>query len=165
MTTFLLRQGTPQHPDDLAGHNYLIYTYMPSPYVWEWRVPGGGAVRVAVRDTLRSNNGGLLRAAAVAGAGIVPVPDFMIGDDLRTGRVVPLLCDWRQPASGIHAVHPQNRFVPSKVHAGRLSARALWPAALLAGGNAVAAGLSVLVRGTGRCYIRPAMQTIRLRRR
>jgi DNA-binding transcriptional LysR family regulator len=115
--SYLQRHGTPQTPADLARHNCLLYTYMPNPAVWTLEQPGGGRLQVPVKGSLRSNNGGLLREAAVAGVGIVPAPDFMVGDDLRAGRLVPILCDWRQPASAVHAVYPQNRFVPAKVRA------------------------------------------------
>ncbi len=114
---YLQQHGVPQEPADLARHNCLIYTYMPNPEVWTLQQPGGTSVSVAVKSTLRSNNGGLLREAAVAGVGIARSPDFMIADDLRAGRVVPLFCGWYQSVGAVHAVYPQNRFVPAKVRA------------------------------------------------
>ena len=72
---------------------------------------------VTVPGALRSNNGDLLRRAVLAGEGIALSPTFMLIDDLREGRVVPLLPRYRQTDLAAHAVYPTRRHLPAKVRA------------------------------------------------
>jgi DNA-binding transcriptional LysR family regulator len=54
-------------------------------------------------------------AAALAGAGASVVPDFLVKDELASGRLVQLFADWELPGGGIYAVYPAARHRPSKV--------------------------------------------------
>ena len=61
---------------------------------------------VVVRHIMRTNNGDTARAAALAGLGIVRQPTFLIGEDLRRKRLVPLLTGYRMPEIDVLAVYP-----------------------------------------------------------
>jgi DNA-binding transcriptional LysR family regulator len=56
-------------------------------------------------------------AAAVAGFGITRTPAFAAADDLRTGRLTALLCDFEPPVIHVHAVYPHARHLAPKVRA------------------------------------------------
>jgi DNA-binding transcriptional LysR family regulator len=43
------------------------------------------------------------------------LPDFLIRDDLKAGRLIQLLPDWQLPTGGIYIVYPAARFRPAKV--------------------------------------------------
>jgi DNA-binding transcriptional LysR family regulator len=58
---------------------------------------------------LSSNNGEALCAAAIAGAGIALLPDFIVADPLRAGALVPVLPGWSGPELSIHALYPRTR--------------------------------------------------------
>jgi DNA-binding transcriptional LysR family regulator len=64
---------------------------------------------------MQTNNGDTARAAAVAGRGIVRQPTFLLGDDLRAGRLVPLLPDYRVADIDILAIYPSRRHLSAKV--------------------------------------------------
>ena len=66
---------------------------------------------------LHSNNGLIERDAALTGAGIVALPTFYVGDQLRACTLVPILTKYKQPDIAIHAVYPQQRKVMPKVRA------------------------------------------------
>jgi DNA-binding transcriptional LysR family regulator len=102
---YLQRHGTPHAPGDLERHDCLIYTLTVPADNWRFDGPRGAA-HVKVGGGLHSNNGELLRCAAVAGEGIALLPTFMVGEDLRQGRLVPLLPRWRQAPLAAHAVYP-----------------------------------------------------------
>ena len=79
------RHKTPATLDDLAGHGGIFYTNRG---VEDWRFPGSdGAAIVRGRAALRVNNGDMMRDAALAGIGIALLPTFIIGPDLRVGRL------------------------------------------------------------------------------
>jgi DNA-binding transcriptional LysR family regulator len=111
---YLDRHNRPKHPDELAGHNCLGYTYGQAQEEWHFDGPTGPA-RVRIRGTLQANNGEVLRAAALHDAGIVLLPSFIVGADLAAGRLVPILADYHVPEIGIHAVYPHSRHLSAKV--------------------------------------------------
>ena len=71
---------------------------------------------------LRANDSEALRGASLAGAGIALLPTWLVGDDIRAGRLVALLSEWewriapgQEPA--IWAVYPPKKIVSPKVKA------------------------------------------------
>lgn len=114
---YLARRGVPQTPDDLAGHDYLIYTGRSQPGLLSFRKePGSEEVRaVKVQGRLCINNGDMLREAAIAGLGIVDQPTFIVGEDLIAGRLRPLLLDYTLSPGALHCVYPANRHLSPKV--------------------------------------------------
>ena len=110
------RHGRPSHPSELANHNCFAYSYLATGNEWRLRGPEGD-VAVRVSGSLTANNGGMLRQAAVAALGVVATPVFMACDDLRAGRLEPVLRDYEPPTRGIHAVYPHNRHLSAKVRA------------------------------------------------
>ncbi|MCJ0825274.1 LysR family transcriptional regulator [Luteimonas sp. 50] len=114
---YLARRGTPRSPADLAAHDCLLLVGDQGRQD-TWRFHGGGeetAVRVTGR--IESNQGELLRDAAVAGLGIARHSYWHVCDDLRAGRLQRVLPGHPLPESGIHAVMPQRRLVPPRVRA------------------------------------------------
>ena len=65
--------------------------------------------------TMHSNNGDTARAAALAGLGIIWQPTFLIGDDLRAGRLIAVLPGYRLPDIDVLAVYPSRRHLSAKV--------------------------------------------------
>ncbi|MDX1576058.1 MAG: LysR family transcriptional regulator [Kiloniellales bacterium] len=112
---YLAAHGAPQRPEDLTRHSCLLYSYQSEPGVWLLRGPEGER-RVRVSGRLRANNGEALLEAAVAGLGITRLPSFIIGEEVRAGRLQPLLTDWTpgNPVA-VHAIYPAGRNLSPKV--------------------------------------------------
>lgn len=103
--SYLARAGRPAHPRDLARHSCLRFSHVPAAREWRFRGPRG-EVPVRVAGNLEVNHGGAMREAAIAGAGIARLPDFLVADALRVGQLVSLLDDFSVPPTGIHLVRP-----------------------------------------------------------
>ena len=112
---YLLRHGLPQHPDELAQHDCLIYTLTSQPGVWEYQGPDDIAGRVRVKGSLRANNGDILTDAAVHGMGITRQPEFLLQQALASGQLQTILDDYRWSCLDVSAVYPVRRHVPGKV--------------------------------------------------
>ncbi|MFO1406340.1 MAG: LysR family transcriptional regulator [Steroidobacteraceae bacterium] len=113
---YLARRGEPATPGDLAAHDCLAYSYVSDSD--HWRFEAGGletTVRVPVRH--HANNGRMLAALAVAGAGVVYEPDFIVAPDIQAGRLVRLFPGLRGPVAPISAVYPSRRHLSAKVRA------------------------------------------------
>jgi DNA-binding transcriptional LysR family regulator len=102
-------------PEELARHNCFTYEYVTPRNLWRFRDADGVERVVRVSGSLHSNNGDLLAEAAVHGAGIVFEPTFIVGPDVRAGRLVPLLQDFVAPPMPIYAVYPSRKHLSAKV--------------------------------------------------
>ena len=112
---YLLRRGAPGTPAELRGHDTLLYSYASGGNTMLFRGPGGVEAPVRLSGTFSANNGDALLAAAVAGAGLIVQPAFIVGEALRDGRLVPILPGWTVPDLPIHAVYPSSRHLSPKV--------------------------------------------------
>jgi DNA-binding transcriptional LysR family regulator len=114
--SYLKARGTPRTVASLADHNCLGYTLSQRTPIDRWVF--GADVGVQISGNLRANNGDALRAAAIAGQGIIHQPTFIVADDIREGRLVALALD--QPTvelGGIYAVFLPDRHPPARVRA------------------------------------------------
>jgi DNA-binding transcriptional LysR family regulator len=116
--SYLQAHGRPEKLADLSQHNCLGYTLSRLTGNDRWMFGLRGDVAVEVSGNLRSNNGDALRAAAVAGQGLVYQPTFMVADDLRAGTLATI--DLDQPPvefGGIYAVFLPTPHPAAKVRA------------------------------------------------
>ncbi len=111
---YLADHGVPDHPQDLAEHAVIAYSYWSGGDEWIFEGPEG-EVGVRVAPWLHSNNGDTCREAALAGQGIIVQPDFLVGEDIASGALVELMPGYRAAELGIYAVYPTRRHVASKV--------------------------------------------------
>ncbi|XXE57599.1 LysR family transcriptional regulator [Pseudomonas sp. R1-18] len=112
---YLARRGAPQRPEDLSSHHCLAFAY-PAGDDWSslekhWTLTGPeGELTVDVSGPIVMNTSSGLRQAALAGGGIVMLPDALVQRDLREGRLVALLPDYRLPCRPMHLLYVQDRF-------------------------------------------------------
>ena len=119
---YLAAHGRPRTPEDLPGHNCLIYKGTRGVQPWYFRDTAKDRFRsVEARGNLRSNNAESLVEAALQGQGIVLFPTWLLQAHLQAGRLVPVLQEWdaagEPTLQGIHAIYPENRLRSSKVSA------------------------------------------------
>ena len=112
---YLLRHGRPNVPADLKKHTCIGYSYAPHAEEWQFTDDKGKAHVVKVNIGMQSNNCDTMRAAALAGQGIIWQPTFMVGDDVRKGRLVSLLPGYHLPEVEVLAVFPSRRHLSAKV--------------------------------------------------
>ncbi|MBV8502707.1 MAG: LysR family transcriptional regulator [Paucibacter sp.] len=107
---YLTEHGRPRKPADLERHRCLRFGQLHSPEPWCFRHASLGEAQVQASGSLRlesgltANSSESLRVAALAGMGIAVLPTYAVGDDLREGRLVPVLPNW-QPLGGNANAH------------------------------------------------------------
>ncbi len=111
---YLAAMGRPRTLDDLARHHLLIYTYANNPHELRFS-RDGQATTVAVKGLLESNDGQVLRAAALDGMGILVQPTYILYDDIVAGRLVPVLDEWDLPRLTINLAYPSRKHLSAKV--------------------------------------------------
>lgn len=110
---YLARRGVPATVAALESHDVLIYSHANHPNQMEFK-RGGERASIKVQPTMESNDGQILRAAALAGAGILVQPKYIIYDDLVAGRLVSVLDDWDLPWLTINLAFQDRRYMPAK---------------------------------------------------
>jgi DNA-binding transcriptional LysR family regulator len=113
---YLKRRGVPRKFEDLTRHNCLEYQLADPVGRWP-SVRSKGGQAAPVTGSVKSNSGDLLRALALGGCGIVRLPSFLVGEDLRAGRLTPLFPERKEPEIAIHAVYAHSRLIPAKLRA------------------------------------------------
>jgi len=110
---YIAQHGAPQAIGALTEHRCLAYGHMAATHRWQLIVDGA-ATAVPINAALCSNNGEVLRAAALAGNGIANLPTFLVGPDIAAGRLVPVLPDNPPTSLGIFALYAPNRYLAAK---------------------------------------------------
>jgi len=113
---YLKLHGTPQHPEELAQHAVISYSYLSTGDEWRFTGPEG-AVNVKTRPCMHTNSGDTCRAAALAHQGVILQPTFLVGKDLTDGSLLELMPQYRSIEFGIYAVYPTRKHVSAKVRA------------------------------------------------
>lgn len=111
---YLRRAGRPRRPADLASHRCLVNPATVSPTTWLLRSPDG-PLSVDVTAALSVNSSIALRDAALAELGLALLPEFVVADALRDGRLEAVLRTYEPEPLEVYALHPHGRFVPRRV--------------------------------------------------
>jgi|SRR5579859_6216323 len=110
---YLARNGTPRHPDDLIDHECLSYGTVGA----NWRLtgPAGERAEMKISSRIRSDNGEVSLDWALAGWGLALKSWVDVEPDIRLGRLVHILPEWRTDSAPVFALLPSSRLVPSRV--------------------------------------------------
>jgi DNA-binding transcriptional LysR family regulator len=112
---YLKKHGMPRTPEDLLEHSCIGYRYSATADEWNFIDVDGRMHTVKVPCVMHTNNGDTARAAAVGGAGVIWQPQFIVGPDLRAGRLVEVMPGFRMPDIDILALYPSRRHLSAKV--------------------------------------------------
>lgn len=114
---YLQAHGTPVRPADLAQHACLGFSRLASHPLWLLR-DGDKATAIRITGPLVTDDAQSLVQAAASGTGIAMVSDWLVGPELCSGRLVPVLPDHPVESNeAIYLVHPSARLVPAKTRA------------------------------------------------
>lgn len=112
--TYLARYGIPKQPEELKQHNCLIFSNMKSVNVWRF-IKDGKEEAVTVSGNFQSDNGDVLLETALAGIGIVRLPNWMVNTHIKSGALKEIMSDYSGQTLPFNAIYPQNRYTPLKV--------------------------------------------------
>ena len=111
---YIAEHGLPASPAALTHHNCILYTYHT--VVNEWVFFRAGETKtVRVSGNYQVNNSEALRESLVQGLGVGRLPTFIAGEDIKAGRLIPLLDQYVMPHKTLYAVFPEKQYLPEKV--------------------------------------------------
>ncbi|MFC4352152.1 LysR family transcriptional regulator [Fodinicurvata halophila] len=107
------RHPVPQTPYNLTEHN-CINLRLPTRgefYPWEFE-RDGHPLNVRVNGQFACNDVDTLVEAALAGVGLLCLPDYLLTQLTAEGRLIRVLEDWCPPLPGFHLYYPSRRQAP-----------------------------------------------------
>lgn len=84
--SYLNQHGEPAKPSELSQHKALVYNLGPSSRRWTFDVDGTETT-IEVPVTLASDNSAVLLESALAGQGIVKLPDYVVANAIKEGKL------------------------------------------------------------------------------
>ncbi len=107
-------RGLPAHPRALGEHPCFGYAYTANAS-WSFTHRSGEQASVVPSGPLRINNGEAAIPWLLAGLGLAALPDFVLSDAMRAGRLVEVLPDWSLPPVALSLVTPPTALRPVRV--------------------------------------------------
>ncbi len=102
---FVERYGAPESPKALRDYRCIALRENDEDVtMWRFTDTKGETAQVRIEPALASNDGDVVREWAIAGHGIVLRSEWNVGDDLRVGRLVPLLTNFSVPSADVLAL-------------------------------------------------------------
>ncbi|MCH8846292.1 MAG: LysR family transcriptional regulator, partial [Proteobacteria bacterium] len=99
---YFKKYGIPETPEDLVDHKCLIFSPRTPANEWSFK-KDNKQFHVRVSGDIRSNIGDALRIASMQDSGLIQLPTYMTGLDIKAGRLQVVLEDYEPPESPINA--------------------------------------------------------------
>jgi DNA-binding transcriptional LysR family regulator len=111
--------GPLQQPQDLENHNCLLFPLAGFRTRWLFKDKQGAVSEVPVSGRTVISSAIALQHCAIAGMGLALLPNWLIAEDIRTGRLVDVFSDYEVTATDFNTaawmVYPSRAYVPLKV--------------------------------------------------
>lgn len=104
---YLAKHGTPKKPEDLLQHECINFRWPAGDALYPWEFERGRRRwRVPVRGSIVTNHSPYCLTLAEQGLGLVYVADLNLKEELRDGRLVPVLEAYSATEPGIFLCYP-----------------------------------------------------------
>ncbi|MFG1372240.1 LysR substrate-binding domain-containing protein [Xanthobacter oligotrophicus] len=115
---YCAREGTPRMPQEVEKHPAIVFGLPDFRLRWLFR-RDGRVEEVPVRGDIAISSGLAIRHAARDGLGLALLPDWLVGPDLASGRLIDLFPDHDITATSFDTaawlIYASRRYTPQKV--------------------------------------------------
>ncbi|WP_037311567.1 LysR family transcriptional regulator [Ruegeria halocynthiae] len=115
--SYLKRNGTPHHPNDLKDHELIDFSFHGITQSWTYMGPGGEVITVPISPRIRCDDAHTEKVLALAGRGVTRLPEISCQAELDAGTLVPILTAFENPPLGVHVIYASRDNLPAKTRA------------------------------------------------
>ncbi len=108
------RNDTPQSPNALLQHQLITFSHQGTTVPWEYQTHQK-EFTLPVKGKLRLDNTEAILDMALSGYGICQLGEFLVGESIKSGKLVPILLEHTISLAPICAVYPSKRHLSPKV--------------------------------------------------
>lgn len=105
---YLLMNGTPQHPSELAHHRCLFASSLTGSNDWAYEINSERHF-FKIPKSLEVCDSTLLRKAVLSSAGVAYLPEYVVQQDIRNERLVPLFKEMKTSEWLLNLYYPARR--------------------------------------------------------
>lgn len=111
--SYIAKHGKPEHPKDLKFHACVT----GSVYHWNYhrRSDKTQKAEVTITGALLCKNGRVMKSSALAGNGIVRLPEIYCSAELNAGTLVHLFDDWTISDTPLYLLYSRDQYRPARL--------------------------------------------------
>lgn len=113
---YIKRKGCPDTAEDLAQHDTVAYSLLPTPTLWDF-VRDGKRTSINIDPRVMCNSAEIEVAMVKQGIGITRLPLFACEQEVARGELEIILKNYEQPVFGVYAIYPHRQYLTAKVRA------------------------------------------------
>jgi len=111
---YVKKFGAPTHPREIAKHETIRFSEFQN----RLELSNGKETQIAeIRGRVSSDDLDTIKLLTMSGDGIGLFPTFICDDEVRKGKLVPILADWSYGSGHFSLVYPAQKFVSPKIQA------------------------------------------------
>lgn len=115
---YFSQMGTPEAPENLAGHSRVVYRYASTGKLAQWPLSRKGEpVQVDIPISVVTNALEAQIGLAESGLGIACVPDLSVAEQLQRGSLISVLDDYLEAQTKLSVMWPASRYASPKLRA------------------------------------------------
>jgi len=114
---YLTRHGVPHAPHDLLPLQIIALTRLTDSTQLLLQNETGSNVKLELKTAAITDSVKISIEMAIHDFGLARLPSYAVDDEIRSGRLLQVLSDWKLPDAGIYAVTLKRNLQPQKVSA------------------------------------------------
>jgi len=115
---YIENHGNPKLPEDIKNHNCLLFPRTGHNLDWLFRDSDGNIAEIPVNGKSLITNSQAIKQCAISGMGLALLPDWLVNDDIKSGKLTRLFKDHEVSAtdyeSAVWLLYPSRDYIPLK---------------------------------------------------
>jgi len=102
-----------KHPRDLENHDLITFSSIS---IDQWELTAAREKqKIKFKNKMAINDLNLIKSLTISGMGISLIPTFHCVNEVKAGKLVRILSNWRTELRPVHFVYPSQKFVTPKI--------------------------------------------------